>query len=349
MIGHSVSGLRIPKAQERPMDIKKILETPQSILDLGDIDDSPGPYCMSFGFDLEPLIKSIQNVGMINSPLLILIENQGGAHTVIAGYRRIRALKALDYERTPCRLLSESQLSTLECLLLNLYDNLATRRLNEVERGMVLSRLESLVSQEEILDCYMPLLALPSHKETLHFYLRLERELEEEPKHYLAQGHMSLQVARMLLEIGQGARSRVFDLISRLKLNINQQKQLIDYIVDLAHINKISISDFLEEKPFEDILQKEDMNKPQKAKTLLHFLRALRFPTLVRAEEDFRKNVAGLGLPEGVRISAPPYFESPHYRLEILFEDGKELGEKLKDLLKKEGLEGLGNPWEEGG
>jgi len=328
------------------MEIEKNLKPRQGVVDLPDIDDSPGPYCMSFGFEPESLIASIKNVGLINPPYLI--GNEDGPYMIVAGYRRIRALKVLHYERAPCLLLRKSQFSSLDCLHLNLHDNLATRTFNEVEKGMVLSRLTSLISEDEILDRYMPLLALPSHKETLLFYVRLERELEKEIKFSLAQGQLSLQVARMLLEVGSEARGGVFDLIKKLKLNINQQKQLIDYMIDISNIKRTPILDFLKEKSFKDILEKKDINKPQKAKALLHFLRTLRCPTLVRAEETFRKRAASLGLPEGIKVSAPPYFESPLYRLEIFFRDGKELGSKLEALKGKEGLEALGNPWEEG-
>ncbi len=326
------------------MDIQN-LETRHVMVDLRDIEDYPGPYCMSFGFDLGPLIRSIENVGMINPPLLI--GNRGGAHKIISGYRRILALKALDHKRTRCRLLSKHQLSALECLLLNLHDNLATRGLNEVEMAMVLSRLASLVSREQILDRYMPLLGLSPHIKTLDLFLRLERELEDEPKHHLAKGRVSLKSAAMLLEIEPGVRSRVFDLMATLKLNTNQQKQFVDYLVDLAHISKISISDLLKDKPFESVLQKKDMNWPQKAKAILRLLRGMRYPTLVQAEEEFKKNVARLDLPEGIRIIAPPYFESPDYRLEIRFTNGKGLREKIDKLQRKEGIEGLGSPWEQ--
>jgi hypothetical protein len=322
------------------MDIQE-LRPREGIRDIKDIDDSPGPFCMSFGFNLGPLINSIKNVGMINPPLLI--RDKGGGYSVIAGYRRVLALKALRYEKTPCLLLSESRISPLECLLVSLYDNLATRRFNEVEKGMALSRLTSVLSLEEVSKNFMPLLDLPSHQETLQFYVKLEGELEDEPKLSLASGHISLRTASRLLEIKSEARSRVFHWISNLRLNINQQIQFIDYLVDLSHIKRMSISDFLEEYPLENIFPQGDMNRPQRAKAILRFLRGMRLPTVVSAEEDFRKDVLRLQLPEGVKITASPYFESPYYRLEILFREGKELREKIGYLWDKDELEGLAN------
>ena len=53
------------------MEIEKNLKPRQGVVDLPDIDDSPGPYCMSFGFEPESLIASIKNVGLINPPYLI--------------------------------------------------------------------------------------------------------------------------------------------------------------------------------------------------------------------------------------------------------------------------------------
>ena len=58
-------------------------------VNIKDIDDRPGPYCMSFGFDLEPLTESIRRVGLINSPLLV--RNGNGELDIVIGYRRIRA------------------------------------------------------------------------------------------------------------------------------------------------------------------------------------------------------------------------------------------------------------------
>ncbi|MCG2777614.1 MAG: ParB/RepB/Spo0J family partition protein [Desulfobacterales bacterium] len=167
------------------MGIPKITPIESQLVNPNKIEDFPGPYCMSFGFDIRPLVQSIDKVGLVNCPLLI--ENKNAELTVIIGYRRIHALKTLGWDRIPCGVLSESEVSPLECLLLNLYDNLATRKLNEVEKGMVLNRLHSQVQGKEILELYMPLLELPSNESALLFFIKLEQELDREIKEYLIQ------------------------------------------------------------------------------------------------------------------------------------------------------------------
>ena len=51
-------------------DMEKAVEFPIRAVDLAVVDLTPGPCCMSFGFDLKPLENSIGEIGLINSPLL---------------------------------------------------------------------------------------------------------------------------------------------------------------------------------------------------------------------------------------------------------------------------------------
>jgi len=312
---------------------------------LQDIEDRPGPYCMSFGYGLEPLIRSIKAVGLMNSPLLR--ENLGGALHVIAGYRRIHALKSLGYQEVLCRVLPESQITPLEGLLFSFYDNLATRKLNDVEKGMVLRRLSQCLPEDQILEEYMPLLNLPSHRTTLFLYIELEARLEDEIKLDLARGNLALRAARMLLEMDSRTRWSVFRILSNLTLNVNQQLQFIDYVVDIAKIEKKGVTELLHEPVLVELCTGEGINRPQRTKAVLNFLRSRRLPTLKEAERRFHETVNRLKLPQGVSISASPFFEASQYRLQVLFENGEELRRKIVRLAETEGLLALGDPWRE--
>ncbi len=336
--------VRIEIVQGDIMRMLKITELTCHQVGIHDIDDRPGPYCMSFGFDLEPLTRSIRRAGLINSPLLI--KNSEEKLDIIIGYRRIHALKSLKWEEIPCRIVSKSELSSVECLLLNLHDNLATRRFNEVEKGMALGRLSSWFQKDEIMKHYMPVLNLPSHEPTLDFYLGLEKELGEEIKESIAKGQLSLHAAKQLLEMDDDAKTCVFQLILDLKFNVNQQKQLIEYVSDILRRDDVLIPDILEEKSLKNICCDTRMNNPQKAHAILRMLRSRIFPLLTEAEESFKKITSGLDLPKGVRISHPPFFEAPDYRMEVLFKNGGELKDKIARLSRTKGISRLHDPWE---
>jgi len=326
------------------MTIHETTETIARQVALKDIDESPGPFCMSFGFDLDPLIQSIQQIGLANPPIL---KSDPEGLTVVAGYRRVIALKALGVDRAQFRIIARHDTPPLECLLLNLHDNLSTRPLNDVEKGMALRRLANWVPRHEIVDHYMPLLGLPSQENTLCFFLEMGEALGGEVNGFVAAGRLSWNAIKMLSEIDTLSRNLILRFISDFKFNTNQQSQFIDYIVDLSSIEDKSIPQILGEKDLNEIRSDTHLNRPQRAKAVLQRLRSRRLPSLVSAEEQFKHAISDLRLPDGICINAPPFFEGAYYRLEILFREGRDLKSRLEDLIKIEGLSQLRQPWEE--
>ena len=325
------------------MDIEPFLIEPPVLMDLDDLDREPGPYCMSFGFDLGPLTDSIRRFGLLNTPCVT--KGAKGRVDIVTGYRRLLALKTLGRHRIPVRDLSRAGISCLDCLVLNLSDNLTTRDLNDVEKGMVLKRLSTFVQTKEILARYMPLLALPRNETFLETYVRIE-DLDHDIRTSLARRELSLQTIKHLEDMDQESRTAVFSWISNIKFNMNQQRQFIDNLFDLSIRNGRPIGDLLGEKALQAIRCDNRMNLPQKARRVIEHLRARRLPRLSRAEKGFRRAVNALRMPPGVRVSHPPYFEGSTYRLEVLFETGHMLREKITLLSQLKGLENIGDPWQ---
>ena len=329
------------------MDRLKIVDIFPQPVNLNQIDDSQGPYCMSYGFDTTPLADSIRRIGLINPPILVR-KGEGGDEiefAVVAGFRRIKALKALGETQIPCRVLPP-ETSPRKCLLINLYENLTIRDFNPVEKGMALVRLLEWVPAKEVVKTFMPLFDLPSHEETLHLFVQIETAFEHQAKNLLASGDLSTKAAKLLLEMDSAAREKFCRYFSIIKFSKNQQAQFIDFINDLSHIENNVITRLLDDPELTDIRDSEPMNNPQKARALITLLRSRRLPRLVKAEKGFRRMVEKLALPAVYQITPPLFFESPHYRLEISFENGKDLMEKLLTLVKKEGLVTLKDPWD---
>ena len=331
------------------MDTLKIANILPQQVNLNQIDDFPGPYCMSYGFDPGPLAASIKRIGLINSPILA---RKGEGETedefvVVAGFRRIRVLKALNRTELPCRVLPET-IPPFKCLLLNLHDNLTVRNFNAVEKGMALARLAELLPVEEVIEIFMPLFDLPSRKETLQHFVRIETSLDPRAKDLIACGNLSTQAAIPLLEMDPAARKTICRYFSIVKFSKNQQAQFVDFVNDLSHIETNSIARLLDESVFMEILENGRMNSPQKARALIKLLRTRRLPHLVKAEKNFKNSIEKLALPAGFQMIPPPYFEGPHYKLEISFKDGRDLSEKLIILGKNEGVSKFKAPWKKG-
>ena len=303
---------------------------------LEDIQMEPGPYCMSFGFDVEKLKNSIHTVGLLNPPLLVA--GRAGLLEIVTGYRRLTACKALKWPEILCRDISSESLSALELLLLNFHDNLATRELNPIEKGMFLKRANYLLSKDKIIQDYMPLMGLPCHDSVLQIFLRMDEWTETQCR-VIADKKVSLQTMTALMEMDIASQFSIFNWIIELNLNFNQQLQFIEFVNDISiHINDTGAR-FLEETDFIGILRDTKMNKPQKAKAVLEKLRFMRYPRLVKVENEFQQQVNKLNLPKFARIRHSPGFEDVYCNLTIDFKNGRELKQRMLSIVQSESLD----------
>ena len=240
-------------------------------VDLDEMEEGPGPYTMSYGFNLDILCESIRKVGLLNPPLVA--RNEKGRFDIVAGYRRILALKALGEPKVLCKEVTSVLPSPLERFLVNFYENVALRKFNDIEKAMILERLRRYVQKEEILASFMPLLSLPSHEGTLEFYLKLVN-LEESFQNAISQEEISLKVAKALLELDRDSQQVLFHWIGILKFNFNQQMKFIEYVQDISLREKMTIPQVLSEGSLLKMLKNPRLNNPQKAKGVLEILRA---------------------------------------------------------------------------
>ncbi len=302
-----------------------------------------GPYCTSAGTVPESLLLSIRRVGVLNPPLVH--QNPEGGCDVVVGFRRLRALRILGFDSCICRELSGTACSPLELLLMGLYDNLATRPLNHMEKALALARLSDFVHQDVLIQEYMPLMGLAGRRDLLDAYLALELA-EPLVREAMAEGVLSVASFRALRAWSEENRVEAVYWIKKLNINFNKQSQFIDILYDLTEMEACSVEEILRSGSARMILEQGRANAPQTTTRLLEHLRRRRLPAVAAAEAAFRRKVAAVDLPPGVRVIHPPGFEGSGFRLEIAFRNGKELRSTVDRLAGQHGLESLGPPWE---
>jgi len=320
---------------------KKLLKSSLVNIAISDIDLTPGPFCMSFNFNLEPLKVSIEKFGVINPPYLL--RNPDNNFLVVAGYRRLMAVKELGWHDIVCHVLPD-RFTLLNAFLFNLNDNLIHRQLNNIEKGMILQRLTRFTSTEEIVTNFMPILGIPSNKQQLELFLGLE-ELEERIKIYVAMERLSVRVAGLLRNIEKNNRLEINELFTSLKWSFNQQWETLQWIKEIASREGRSIIEIIDSKDIKEVLCTTTMNKPQKVKAIVKILKFRRFPSLSKAEKLFNKGIFNLSLPLGVKIIPPPFFEGTDYKLEVTFRKGEDLKEKLANLCNVPELKYIPDFW----
>jgi len=321
--------------------MKKPLQSTPLRVEISDIDLNPGPFCMSFNFSLEQLKRSIERFGVLNAPYVI--KGSDSQYTVVTGYRRLLAVRELGWPEVLCHALP-GNFPPLEALLLNLHDNIVHRKMNEIEKAMVLERLNRYVKQEALMKEFMPMLGIPAKKRNLDILLQVP-ELEEQLRISIATQRISLRVAGLMMTLNSHDRLKINELFTVLKLSFNQQWEVIQWIVEIASREGRAPKEILEDDALTEIVHDSIMSNPIKSKTIAKMLRTRRFPSLVKAEDAFKKGVSKLSLPRGVKIIPPPFFEHRNYRLEIGFSQGKDLKEKVEGLSRLPGLEQITDFW----
>jgi ParB-like chromosome segregation protein Spo0J len=320
---------------------KKLLENTPVKVALSEIDLDPGPFCMSFNFSVEQVKASIEEFGVLNPPYLM--KDSESHYTVVAGYRRLLAVRELGWSDIVCQVLHDSY-PPFKALLLNLHDNLIQRKMNEIEKAMVLQRLTRFVKHEQIITQFMPMLDIPANRQTLKLFLGLE-ELEEPIRRSVSRERLSLRVAGLMMSLGREDRLKINELFTALKSSFNQQWEAIQWVAEIASREGRSIEEVINDREVTEILHSNRMSNPQKLKTIVKVLKRRRFPSLMKAENEFIKGISALPLPARVKIIPPPSFEGIDYRLEIVFTKGKELRDRLEKLSHLSGLEKITDFW----
>ena len=312
-------------------------------VNLGEVAAGPGPYTMSYGFNLDVLCESIRKAGVVNPPLIS--GNEMSGVDVVSGYRRILALKALGESKALCKDVTSLLPSPRERLLANFYENAATREFNDVEKAMILERLQKHLPKEEILASFMPLLSLPRHQGTLELYLKLAN-LGEDIQRAIASEEISMRTLKALLEVDEASRGVLFQNMSFLRLNLNQQTKFIDYAKDIAMRENLPILKVFSQRSFLEILRNPKINKPQKANAALELLMIRRYPRLAKAQRAVQSKVSAVPLPPGVNLHYDPFLEAPNYRLEICFKNGEDLRNSVNQLGSLDELKTIPDLWQ---
>lgn len=310
-------------------------------VDIDNFSNLPGKFCMSYGFDNSQLVKSIDNIGLINNPYIFKRKDQ--SIEVVTGYRRLLALKELNIKEVNCYDLTESGISTYELLMVALHDNLFIRELNIIEKSMVISLLSELVKDINMI--YKTCSLININRKDYAMFLKINR-LDDPIKQSISDGVLHIKAIELLFNLDMDDILKIISWINNLRLSYNYQLQFIDYISDISRIKKCSISSLMNEEYFQCLLVDDKKNIPQKTKELMEHLRIRRNPNISRYQEIFEKKIRKLNLPTSAKIVNPHYFESEGYKLEIDFNNGEELKEIVKKLAdEKYNLNSINDPW----
>ncbi|MFH2013295.1 MAG: ParB/RepB/Spo0J family partition protein [Pseudomonadota bacterium] len=297
-------------------------------LDIKSIDLTDTTFVMTYGFTLTRLKESIEKAGVLNPPLVR--KKSGEQFSVVCGYKRVLASRETGIEELRCAVIPQDT-EDRDTLLISLYDNIAHRVFNPIEKSIAISKLQKYYSDEDIVKRYLPLLGLSPHLSLLDRIKPLS-SLDAKIKDAVVDGRIDEGAAIKLLNFSKEDIEPIFQILSTLRFSKNKQIEIIDTLFDITRRDDCSTSSMLDANEIKEILTDTNLNIPQKGSRVRYFLRKLRYPRITEAENDFLEMKGKLNLEDKIKLTPPPSFEGDRYGIEFQFENMEDMEEKLKKI-----------------
>jgi hypothetical protein len=292
-----------------------IQEVPLSVIDFND-----ETFRITEDLDLPRMSASLQAVGQMN-PVILQEGIASSGCRILCGFRRLHALRVLGQAAAVARLRQPAESSPLQDFLIAVWDNLAHRQLGPLEVARVLRTLRHHceVEEETLVECFLPLLGVPAHRNVLHSYLRLH-DLCSGLRCLLSAGHLTQASAERLARTSPETQERMTPVLSRIRLSASLQREVLELAEDLAANSETTLEVVLNQPGILAIADAAGLSAFQKGEKVHALLYQQRNPRMAGVRATFLTEKAQLNLPGTIRLSPDPFFESP--RLRVDFEAG---------------------------
>lgn len=295
-------------------------------IDIERIDGTNRFFAITTPRNIEELCSHIGRFGLLAPPIL---RNQNQSYQIVAGFRRIDACHMLGWKRIQARLIEATD---AQCANIAVADNTGHRTLNWIETARAYALLRPHCPDDTaLLDCARDL-GLAAGADILRkttALLALPEPLQRWVEDAVLPMPMALELGR--LEQTEDA-VRLGELFWRLKLGLNRQRELLAYVLDIAHRDHMPIRQMLQAPQIVGILEDPNADPPTQANRLRNLLRSMRYPKIAAFEAQYQRDIRELHLPKGVELLAPEHFEGSTWRLAIRFTKPEELGRQLKTI-----------------
>ena len=295
----------------------------QKIVKLSLIDSKDESFRITTQKNIDYLMDSINNVGVLNFPLLI--ETKSG-YRIVCGFRRIEACRRLGWTDVEVRIL-DVDTKRLECIKYAITDNSLQRSLNLIEQSRSINMLFDFYKNFSSLGKELSDMGLPENQSIIKKIQKL-CHLSGSVQNGILSNTISLTMALELGRMQQKAGEVFAKLFETLKLGLNKQREILTLAKEISLREDIPVLKVIENNILQKILTNEDLDRNQKISKIRIYLKQRRFPVITAAEKEFEKHLKKLKLGNGIKLIPPDNFEGNTYFLKISFKNLIELKDR---------------------
>ena len=307
---------------------------------LSSIDSEDSTFRITTRTEVRELAVAIQQLGLMHPPILKQYDTR---YRIISGFRRIAACCLMGWSRVPAFILNPDTPDGT-CALIAIADNSLQRPLNLIEISRSLNVLSCYFKGEKLQLKFASLLGLsehPTHIKKIEKIFHLPEPIQDA----ILSETISLAVALDLkaamdsTELEPGTGVELVKLFEQLGFGINNQRQLLVLLREIALRENITVQQLLRHKAMREILDSTDLDRVQKGRQIKSFLQQRRYPTITRTEKEFEAQVKKLKLGNSATLAPPRNFEGTTYTLTLRFDSHADLMDhqsKLDRIVRSE-------------
>jgi ParB-like chromosome segregation protein Spo0J len=299
-----------------------------------EIDLQDSTYCIPCFSSVEPLVRSVEKLGIVNAP--VVQERSGAILTPVLGRRRLLAAVQLGMPQVEVRKIS-ADMPEQDGFALAFWDNLGHRILDAAATALVVKRLLTLFPRQQVASRFLPALGVPAHGPRIE-RLTAVGGLEMRVLEALASGGLQEKTAWVLSRIQATERLDLLKLTESLGLNANKKHEVIAGLFDISVHRNEPICTLLDRNEARSILSDHDIPVPERAARFRELVRSWKFPERVRRERDFRTQMDSVCASSRVSVCAVPGFESPQCTIEIRCDSPEHAVKTLSCLRDRGGM-----------
>ena len=275
-----------------------------------EIDFLDRSFPFSYGPPPVKLPLSVRHAGILVPPLWVAGSR---GYSIVCGRRRLEAAREIFGEKLEIKAYLVAEGEQKQCVFaLALWDNLAQRSFNPVEKADILVCLEALFDHQVVQGEFLPALEIPAKTRFLERYRAIHR-LPEPARSLLARGKMDGEAVDLLKSWQSDEIEEFIGLFDGMSFNRNKLKEIVKLCADLAGRDGQTPAEIFR------LLRDKYPACLETAESLRRQLSSLMFPFLSAAENRFQDWYRSLSLSENMRLLPPPYFEGNTYILQFSF------------------------------
>ena len=284
-------------------------------------------YRTSYHFSLQEMKQSLEEIGLLNPPLVTLRDNH---LTLVSGWKRILACMELSLSTLPVYVIEDKD--ELKVFLKAFYENLATREFNLMEKAEILARLKKFGEQEKrIIRHYLPLLDIPQSLSHLDAYMAFS-QFDTEVKRAITEKNMSFSSVKILAEFTSQEQNLLLSLL--MPLGQNKRKEILEDLLEISKRNDISVKDLLLSDEVKAIQNTETLTLLQIADKIRFLFKKKRYPAFLAWKNSFDSVLKKMKWPEEIMLSPSPFFEEENFTVTFSFANQEHFKTSLFKLEK---------------